>query len=222
MTIRSNVGFLAAALALMSGAQLFAGGSAAPDDGVQPGLVYDGAAFDDLAGGVRRGTTYLGTLHLQLTVDGLRVAGMRGTTLFVEGLNIHGGHPSDFAGDAQGVSNLEGPGRWMLYEAWVQQNLFRDRLSMLIGRYDLNTEFYRLQSAGLFLNSSFGIGPEFSQSGRSGPSIFPDPSVGGRIAWKPARGVVLRTATFDGGVLVADGADLDRPASEDESPHNPH
>src|SRR5258707_15716821 len=104
MTIRSNVGFLAAALALMSGAQLFADGSAAPDDGVHPGLVYDGAAFDDLAGGIRRGTTYLGTLHLQLTVDGFRVAGMRGTTLSVEGLNIQRGHPSYLAGDSQGAS----------------------------------------------------------------------------------------------------------------------
>src|SRR5438128_12130722 len=119
-------------------------------------------------------------------------------TLFVEGLNIHGGHPSSFAGDAQGVSSREGPARWTLEEGWIQQNLFDNQLSILIGRYDLNTEFYRLQSAGLFLNSSFGIGPEFSQSGRGGPSIFPNPSVGARIAWKPARSMVLRSAILEG------------------------
>jgi len=152
-------------------------------------------------------------------------------------VNIHGGHPGSFAGDAQGVSSLEGPARWMLYEAWIQQNLVDNQLSILIGRYDLNTEFYRLQSAGPFLNSSFGIGPEFSQSGRSGPSIFPDTSVGARIAWKPARGVVLRTAILDGVpverpegrklfargdglLLVAEGAYLFRPTSKD-SPRNP-
>ena len=159
-------------------------------------------------------------------------------TLFIEGLNIHGGHPSRFAGDAQGVSNLEGPARWMLNEGWIQQNLFDNQLSILIGRYDLNTEFYRLQSAGLFLDSSFGIGPEFSQSGRDGPSIFPDTSVGTRIAWKPARGVVLRTAILDGVpvdrsdgrklfargdglLLVAEVAYLFRPTSKD-SPRTPH
>jgi porin len=193
--------------------------------GIQPALVYDGAAFDDLAGGARRGATYLGTLRLQLTIDGLRLAGFPGMTLFVEGLNIHGGHPSSFAGDAQGVSSLEGPARWMLNEGWIQQNLFDNRLSILIGRYDLNTEFYRLQSAGLFLNSSFGIGPEFSQSGRSGPSIFPDTSVGTRIAWKPTRGVVLRTAVLDargdGLLLVGEAAFLFRPTSR-EPPRNPH
>jgi porin len=207
------------------------------DHGIQPAFVYDGAAFGDLAGGVRRGTTYLGTLRLQLTVDGLRLAGVPGMTLFVAGLNIHGGHPSSFAGDAQGVSSLEGPAGWMLYEGWIQQNLFENQFSILIGRYDLNTEFYRLQSAGLFLNSSFGIGPEFSQSGRSGPSIFPDTSVGGRLAWKPATGVVLRTAILDGVpvdrpdgrklfargdglLLVAEAAYLFRPSSKD-SPRNP-
>ena len=64
----------------------------------------------------------------------------------------------------------------------------------LIGRYDLNSEFYRLQSASLFLNSSFGIGPEFSQSGLEGPSIFPNTSVGARFAIKPIEEIVLRTA----------------------------
>jgi porin len=44
----------------------------------------------------------------------------------------------------------------------------RERLSLLGGRYDLNGEFYRLHSAALFLNSSFGMGPEFSQSGPGG------------------------------------------------------
>ena len=188
---------------------------------VVPAIVYDGAAFADLAGGLRRGTTYLGTLRFQLTADGSRLAGVPGMTLFVAGLNIHGGHPSSFAGDAQGVSNLEGPARSMLYEGWIQQNLFRDRLSILAGRYDLNTEFYRLQSAGLFLNSSLGIGPEFSQSGRNGPSIFPNTTLGVRIAWKPAPGVVLRAATFDGGLLVSECAYLFREASKDSSPHNP-
>src|SRR5258706_709808 len=215
--IRQTVAFTMATLAFSA-----RGADNAVRPAVVPALVYDGAAFAGLAGGLRRGTTYLGTLRFQLTVDGSLLAGVPGMTLYVEGLNIHGGHPSSFAGDAQGVSNLEGPARSMLYEGWIQQNLFRDQLSILIGRYDLNTEFYRLRSAGLFLNSSFGIGPEFSQSGRSGPSIFSHTSPGVRIAWKPARGVVFRAATLHGGVLMSDSAYLFRTASKDHSPNNPH
>ena len=46
--------------------------------------------------------------------------------------------------------------------------------------------------------------PEFSQSGVEGPSVFPDTSVGMRFAFKPAEGVVVRTA-------VLDGVPVDRP-----------
>ncbi|MGI8509081.1 MAG: hypothetical protein ACR2MQ_07125 [Gemmatimonadaceae bacterium] len=37
--------------------------------------VYDGAAFADVSGGVRQGTTYLGTLNLELGLSGGGLAG---------------------------------------------------------------------------------------------------------------------------------------------------
>jgi porin len=167
--------------------------------GVEFGIRYDGEGFADMSGGLRRGGTYLGNLNLQLTLDAQRLVGWPDATVFLYGLGIHGGHPSGhFVGDAQGVSNIEAPAKWKLEEGWIQQNLFGNRLSALFGRYDLNSEFYRLQSASLFLNSSFGIGPEFSQSGQNGPSIFPFTSVGGRFALKPVQEIVFRTAVLDG------------------------
>ena len=203
--------------------------------GVEISAVYDGEGLVNASGGIRTGAVYVGTLHLQLTVDGERLLGWRGLTFFLDGLGTHGGHPSRLVGDAQGVSNLEAPGSGQLYEAWLQQNLLGNRISALVGRYDLNTEFYRLQSATLFLNSSFGVGPEFSQSGQGGPSLFPDTSVGVRLAFKPTRGVVLRAAVLDGApvdrpdgghrvfakgdglLLVGEAAFLSRPAPEGRS-----
>jgi porin len=201
--------------------------------GVSLSVVYDGEGFVNAIGGIRTGAAYVGNLHLQLTVDMQRLLGWQGATLFFNGLGTHGGHPSSLVGDAQGVSNLEAPPGWQLYEAWLQQNLFENRVSALVGRYDVNSEFYRLQSAMLFLNSSFGIGPEFSQSGSGGPSVFPDTSVGVRLGFKPARGVVIRAAILDGApvdrpdgghrafaegdglLLVGEAAFLSRPAPED-------
>jgi porin len=178
----------------------------AADLPIKTSVVYDGAAFDDLTGGLRRGTTYLGALRLQFTFE------RRGLTAFVEGLNIHGGQPSDFAGDAQGVSNLAAPRRSRIEEAWIQQNVLDDRLSVLVGRYDLSTEFYRTQSAGLFLNSSFGTGPEFSQNG---PSIYPNTALGARVTYRPARSVLLRAATFDG-FSIGEAAYIYRPSQRSE------
>ena len=167
--------------------------------GIGFSIRYDGEFFSEISGGLRRGATYLGNLNLQLTVDAQRLAGWPGANVFLYGLGIHGGRPSGtFAGDAQGISNIEGPSKWVLEEAWIQQTLLDNRFSMLIGRYDLNSEFYRLQSANLFLNSSFGIGPEFAQSGQGGPSIFPNTSVGARFAIKPVEEIVLRSAILDG------------------------
>ncbi len=113
-------------------------------------------------------------------------------------------------GDAQGVSNLEAPTTVRLEEAWLQQNLFANRLSWLVGRFDLNAEFYRLQSGALFINSSFGIGPEFSHSGSAGPSIFPNTTAGTRLEYKPARNVVWRTAALDGPMFISEVALLRR------------
>jgi porin len=204
-----------------------------PIRGINPALVYNGAGVTNLRGGVRTGSTYTGSLNLQLTVDARSLLGWNDTLFYVDGLWIHGGQPGNFSGDAQGVSNISSPSAVKLYEAWVQKHFVDNRLSALAGLYDLNSEFYRLQSATLFLNSSFGIGPELSQSGAEGPSIFPSTSVGARFAYKPARAIVLRTAILDGvpvdrpdgsrgifkrgdGVLIVSEADfLDRPPPSD-------
>jgi porin len=179
-------------------------GDAGAANAFKPGLVYDGAAFANLGGGVRHGGTYSSNLNLQLNVDGAALFGWPDTIAYLDALWLQGGLPSSFVGDAQGVSSISAPNGVKLYEAWVQKNLLANHVSVLAGLYDLNSEFYRLQSAGLFLNSSFGIGPEFSQSSVEGPSIFPSTSVGMRIAFKPADGVVVRIA-------VLDGVPVDRP-----------
>lgn len=205
--------------------------------GFQLSVVYDGEGVGNTTGGIRTGAVYLGVLYLPLTIDADRLIGWKGATFFFQGLGAHGGHPSgDLVGDVQGVSSIEAPAGWQLYEAWLQQNLFGNHLSALFGRYDLNTEFHRLQSATLFLNGSFGVGIEFAQSGEGGPSIFPDTSVGARVAFKPIPGVVFRTAVLDGvpvsrldgsdrifakgdGLLLVGEADfLSRPTSPDTPP----
>ncbi len=161
-------------------------------------FTYTGELVGNAAGGVQSGATVLGVEGAQATLRLQRLIGWwRGGSVFVFVLGAHGGAPSDLVGDVQGVSNLQAPHRVRLEEVWLQQNLLGSRLSWLVGRYDLNTEFYRLQSAGLFINSSFGIGPEFAQSGVAGPSIFPNTSLGTRVEFKPSANSVWRTAVLE-------------------------
>lgn len=167
-------------------------------EGITPALVYDGSVAADTSGGMRTGTAYVGNLRLQLALDGKRLLRSPGWTAFFQVLSIHGGQPSNFIGDAQGVNSYAAKSALRLYEAWGQYSSPSGRWSFLAGRYDLNSEFYRLASSGLFLNSSFGMGPEFSQSGIGGPSIFPDTSIGARITYKPTPSILIRTAIMDG------------------------
>lgn len=176
------------------------------DHGVTIMPLY-GAVLSHLDSANEQGGTYSGNLNVQVSLDGQRLFGRSGLTLFLDGLWIHGGQPSAILGDAQGVSNLSAPPMITLYEAWLQYNLFGNKFSVLAGRYDLNSEFYRVQSAGLFVNSSFGIGPEFAGSGAGGPSIFPSTSLGVRLAFKPKPNVVIRGSILDGApVDRADGS----------------
>lgn len=180
-------------------------------EGVTPTLIYDGSVVADTAGGTRRGKAYVGNLRLQLSLDGKRLFDMPGFTIFSQVLSIHGGQPSQFVGDAQGVNSYAAKSALRLYEAWGQYSSPNGRWSFLAGRYDLSSEFYRLASSGLFLNSSFGTGPEFAQSGIAGPSIFPDTSIGARLTFKPTLGILIRTA-------IMHGAPVDRIDSESRFP----
>ncbi|GAA0550632.1 porin [Rhizomicrobium palustre] len=190
-------------------------------DPFTPHLTYNTALISNLSGGTKAGTVGVGSAHLQLLADGGALFGADGLTAFADGLFTHGGAPDALIGDAQGVSNIAAPPGAKLYEAWVQYA--HGRFSVLAGRYDLNSEFYRLSSAQLFLNSSFGIGPEYAQSGVAGPSIYPDTSLALRLTYKPADNMVLRAAVIDdrppeqsgpdGPLLIGEFAWLQRPSA---------
>ena len=188
-------------VATTTGAPVLCGQTAGADSGARgviPTFSYTGELVRDAVGGTRRGSAFVGAAGVQVTLRLGRLLGWHGAQLFVFALGTHGGAPSELVGDVQGVSNLEAPAGLKLEEAWLQQNLLDNRLSWLVGRYDLNTEFYRLQSAALFMNSSFGIGPELAQSGVGGPSIFPNTAVGTRVDFKPSRNLAWRAALLDG------------------------
>ena len=130
-------------------------------------------------------TVSLGNVDARVTVDGERAFNLPGSTFFLYLLNNHGGKPNENAGTAQGLDNIEvSTATTKIYQAWYQQNFSEDRVSILFGLYDLNSEFYVTDASAIFINPSFGIGPDFSQSGANGPSIFPTTSLGVRFKYQ--------------------------------------
>ncbi len=166
--------------------------------GLTFGVAYIGELFTNTAGGLHLRSDYADTVSLTLTFDLAKIIGWRGATLYAHGLGIHGRNPSLDVGDAQGVSNIGAYPASRLYEAWFQQNLFRDRLSLLAGVYDLNSEFAVLEAAGVFLNSSQAVDAVFAKGGLNGPSIFPYTALGLRFRFSPNNRFYLLSAVLDG------------------------
>lgn len=99
-------------------------------------------------------------------------------------------------GDIQGVSNIDNTTMVSVLELWVEKAYTPDT-SVKVGLYDLNTEFDAIDTAALFINSSHGIGPDYSQSGENGPSIFPVTSLAIRIQQSLTERTDVRFAVLD-------------------------
>jgi len=160
-------------------------------------LAYTGESWGNI-GGQDGPAMSLHNLDIDLTADLESLTGWRDATLFVYGLGNQGDSPSHRVGDIQGLSNIDAPTTFKLYEMWLEQRFLQDRLSVRAGLYDLNSEFDAIETAGMFLNSSHGIGPDFSQSGLNGPSIFPTTSLGLRLWTQPREAIYAQAVVLDG------------------------
>ncbi len=161
-------------------------------------LSYTGDVFTSVTGGRRRDIAYLDNIDITASLELEGMLGSNAPSLYVYGLGNQGGDPSGFIGDAQGVNNIEAVNAWRLFELWLQQRFWDDRVSLLLGLYDLNSEFDVIQSAAVLLNSSFGIGAEFASSRELGPSIFPVTSLGARLRVVPAAAWYGQFTVLDG------------------------
>ncbi|MCE3232655.1 MAG: porin [Rickettsiaceae bacterium] len=161
---------------------------------------YKVDGWSNTSGGLKRHGSVLDNLLISATLDGEKLYGVKGSSVFVSFINNNGGKPgAEHVGNVQGVDNIEVPARTAkIFEAWVEQNFMDDQFSLRAGLYDLNTEFYYTESAGLFLNPTFGMTTELAQTGQNGPSVFPTASVGLRAKWQPNDKYYLQAVVLDG------------------------
>jgi porin len=118
----------------------------------------------------------------------------------LHGIASHGGKPNaNHVGSSQGIDNIEvDTNTAKIFQAWVQKQWLDDKLSVLLGLYDLNSEFYVSHSTGIFLHPAPGIGSELAQTGLNGPSVFPTSSMGLRVAYHPTPEVYMQAVVLDG------------------------
>ena len=172
---------LALALSLAPASQLLAGETNSVE-GVSLGGKLTVDVTGVASGGERRGARLLGNLDLIAEGDLEQLLSWRGGRVKLHLLSNEGGEPNALAGTLQGIDNIEvDRQRTKLYQAWVEQSLAGDRISLLVGLADLNAEFYQTDASGLLIAPAFGVGSELAATGPNGPSIFPSTALTARL-----------------------------------------
>jgi porin len=149
-------------------------------------------------GGAVPGSAAMAKADMSVDVDGGRALHLPGLHLFGRLIvDSSGSISADHVGDAQGISSIEAYDSYHVYEAWAEHGIAGGNGSLRVGLYDLNSEFDSIPTGGLFANPSHGIGRDFSQSGRAGPSIFPVTSLALRVEARMDERWGLRFAVLD-------------------------
>lgn len=156
--------------------------------------VYTADLLANTRGGLARGRRRLDNLDLIATYDGPSGVTAQGSLLY----NNDAVFSEELIGDLQVVSNIDTDEALRVFELWVAKSFAHDAAGVKFGLIDLNSEFDVQEVGGLFLNSSHGIGPDFSQSGLNGPSIFPVTSLAATGRFAPTPGWTVRAGVFDG------------------------
>lgn len=190
-------------LAVLGSATLLAASpaNADPGDKLPPLAIAARDTFDvfNVPAGTKSGTVVLNKIQLSATLRGEQL-GLPGWSIHAQLFRFDGQALSDRLGDIQTADNIEAVPVTRLFEAYLARSWGNEKSSVAVrvGMIDLNSQFDSVDPASLMLNSSHGIGPDLSRSGRNGPSIYPVTAAGATVTWVKSQTWTFRLGAFDG------------------------
>jgi porin len=167
--------------------------------GVKFGLNEQSEIWNNFMGGLRAGASYNGLTTPSLSLDLDKLLKWSGATFFVNAYQIRGHGPTQsLVGNQQTLSNIEATPATKLYQLWIEQLLFNDRVNIRIGQVDANDEMMIPPSAALFLNSSVGYPDVLEQHLPNGGPNYPMAALMVRTEVKPSKSLTYVDAVFNG------------------------
>lgn len=162
-------------------------------------LLYIGDGVYGFTGPLDNQATKMENLLLNITMDGEKLYKVHGNSVFLSYIGTWGANPSAVLKSPQWIDNIENSYQTaLLFQAWMEQRFISDRLSVLVGLYDFNSEFDVTDSALIFIMPPMGAPTEIGLSGVMGPSTYPVTSLAGRVKIMPNDEWYLMAAVFDG------------------------
>ena len=167
--------------------------------GVTVKLQEQSEIWANLTGGGKQGLSYNGLTTGEVDVDLDKLVGWKGATFTAVAFDIHGHGPSrSLVGNQQLISNIEATPSVKLYDLWLEQHLFDDKLSVRVGQEGANDEMMTTTYAGFFLNSSFGFPGMPAADLPSGGPNYPMATPFARASFKATDNITLVGAIFNG------------------------
>ena len=159
---------------------------------------YYGEAFVN-SGGFNQGGKYDGVLDLALDVDMHKLGFWKGLCFHTNGFQIHGQSiTASNIGSLMPVSSLEATPATRLFELWLEQHMFNDKLAVKVGQLAADTEFILSEGGGFFLNGTWGWPSITAADMPSGGPAYPLATPGVRVAVTPNDNMALLVGVYNG------------------------
>ena len=167
--------------------------------GITYGLNYTGEYYNVTSGGLSRGSTFNGIVEAFTDLDLEKIIGWKGGTVHANVYYIHGEGPTTKRiGNIFAVTNIEGLETLRLDELWFEQALLDDKLKVKLGAIAADTEFFISETAGGFLNGTFGWAGIVASNMVQGGPAYPLTSMGVRVQFAPTENLTILAAVFNG------------------------
>ena len=167
--------------------------------GITPQVEYTGETLGNVSGGVRRGAIYEGLLDFGFDADLEKSAGLRGLTFHIDAMQIHGRGLTEYNVDNLAtLSGIEARATTRLYEAFFEQKLMDDKLSVKAGNLAEESDFFISDLAAIYVNGTFGWPVIWDQNLPSGGASYPLATPGVRVKLDPNAHTSLLVGVYDG------------------------
>ncbi|MGH6824401.1 carbohydrate porin [Methyloceanibacter sp.] len=166
--------------------------------GIGISATYYGEAFVN-SGGFNQGGKYDGVLDVAIDADLHKLGFWKGLCFHTNGFQIHGQSiTADNIGSLMPVSNLEATPATRLFELWLEQHMFGDKLAVRFGQLAADAEFVISEGGGFFLNGTWGWPSITAADLPSGGPAYPLATPGVRVAVTPNDNFQLLVGLYNG------------------------
>ncbi|GLK55483.1 porin [Methylopila capsulata] len=156
----------------------------------------------NLSGGVSKGEGYSSLFQISVDLDLEKLAGWQGGAFHAGGYVIRGpGLTGHEVGNLLTMSNIEYDRAERLAEVYFKQSLLDDRLEVKIGQLAADGDFATSDTAGLFVNSTFGWPGLNGVDLAGGGPAYPVPTPGVHVAYKIDDAFSVQGGVYNGDPL---------------------